>query len=148
MDEGFENLDQMLDALSLMAKNVQRRHVFGATMAAAKVVEEKAKVKAMRFDRPATPNRPDVKVYDYITTRKGRYPPSGYDAVYRVGVRGGASGKLRVPPTYWRYVEFGTEYAMARPFMRPAAAESATEAFNTFAKSLWARLDKELGVKS
>lgn len=96
------------------------------------VVRKAAKANAMALDDPLTGNK--------IAANIAQRPDSKYqrrtgDVKIRVGVLGGARnyeayGELRTGKSakenpggdtfYWRFLEFGTELARARPFMRPA----------------------------
>lgn len=59
----------------------------------------------------------------------------------KVGIKGGAK-KNDTTPFYFRFVELGTKYAPARPFMRPALENNAEQILSTVADELKKTLDK------
>lgn len=64
----------------------------------------------------------------------------------RVGLAAGGAGKGKVgPEVYWRFVEFGTRYAPARPFMRPAADAEADD-YVARIRAIGPRLERDLAT--
>ena len=72
----------------------------------------------------------------------------------RAGVMGGVPARARREELrkglpggdtfYWRFVEFGTKYVAARPFMRPAFDQNTQTATDATAVELSAGLDRLL----
>jgi HK97 gp10 family phage protein len=142
---GFESLYAKLKLLKNDAKYKGGR---SSLRKAAKVVEKKAKSNAARLDDPETA----ANIEANITTRFGsKYAKATGNAMFRVGVLGGAGGnrkaayfdKLAGKDTrHWRMLEFGREGQSAQPFMRPALQDSVSEATNTFAKEFEKTIDR------
>lgn len=136
----LEGLDGVLKNMRNLEEKVQRKHVWGATMAGAKVIERAAKSNAQGINDPSTPS----SIAPFIKSRRaGKMAKKAGGAAYRVGVVGGAKGNLRNPPQYWRHVEFGTEDTRAQPFLRPAM-NKASEVYSAIANSLSERIKKEI----
>jgi HK97 gp10 family phage protein len=77
-----------------------------------------------------------AKQYNNMHTRKG-------------GRRGSyATGGSYLNPGgdtfYWRFLEFGTSRFAAKPFMRPALAQSISEATNTFITEYEKAIDRAI----
>ncbi|MDF5883754.1 HK97-gp10 family putative phage morphogenesis protein [Pseudomonas aeruginosa] len=73
--------------------------------------------------------------------------------VMKVGVRGGAgrnqyskdaSGNPGGDTRHWRYLEFGTKYSPAKPFMRPALSQNIEPVTEKFISELDGEIDKAL----
>jgi len=65
----------------------------------------------------------------------------GSEVTAKVGIRGGAR-KNNKTPYYFRFVELGTKYAPAKPFLRPALENNAEKIIETVADELRKALDK------
>ncbi|HEY0290691.1 MAG TPA: HK97-gp10 family putative phage morphogenesis protein [Pseudomonas sp.] len=77
-----------------------------------------------------------AKEYNNIHTRKG-----GRRGTYAVG---GDAGNPGGDTFYWRFVEFGTSKVAARPFMRPALADSISEATAVFISEYEKAIDRAI----
>lgn len=108
-----------------------------AVRKAAEVIAEQARANALAIDDPLTPEAIHLNVQARWNGRKFR---ATGDLAFRIGIMGGAGGnktasELSVNPggdtRHWRYVEFGTQDAQAKPFFRRAINESANLATRT-----------------
>lgn len=135
------------------AKRISRK----SARKAMAIVRDAARQKAKSFDDPSTNN----KIWKQIVVQSGK-SRNRDEIVMRVGVKGGA----RVPYTnnaqnrrlgragktykteghhfYWRFLEFGTAYIPAVPFMRPAFNQNYQAVEVEFSKVFMAELNKEL----
>lgn len=125
----------------------------------------RAGTKAMRIVRDAARNSAPVRSgklrKEIVTRNNARRGRQIGGAVIQVGVRGGAkqyqdnSRNRRMQRVgqsyegggnvfYWRFLEFGTKYIRARPFMRPALANNVTAVTDTFANELEREIQKAL----
>lgn len=143
MKYDIKGMDGLLAELAKLPDAVQKKHVWGAALAGAAIIRKKAVANAKAIDKPARDGQVDSKIYPAIKYHRAKRADPGAGK-YRVGVEGGAAGNTRVPPTYWRHVEFGTEDTPARPFLRPALENSVAEVSQRVADSLWARIKKEV----
>ncbi|ALZ86830.1 hypothetical protein APT59_09955 [Pseudomonas oryzihabitans] len=107
-----------------------------------KIVRDEAVDRANQQDDPETP----MNIADFIVIREGTIKGRREGGiVMRVGVMGGARYDKKSPnPTYWRFVELGTERSRARPFMRPALDNNVPDVIQTFIDVLDDELNKEL----
>lgn len=151
LDELQEKLKKLGDVK--VTKRISRK----AARKAMAIVRDAARQKAKSFDDPSTNN----KIWKQIVVQSGK-SRNRDEVVMRVGVKGGA----RVPYTnnaqnrrlgragktykteghhfYWRFLEFGTAYIPAVPFMRPAFNQNYQAVEVEFAQVFMAELDKEL----
>lgn len=135
---GLQDLGRRMKALSVDMQNKVTR---AATAAGAGVVRKAARAKAPRD----TGNLAAALVMK-------RVRQSSLTQEYVVAVRKGktrdvkaakkGAGKLGQDAYYGGFVEFGTVKMPARPFLRPALAESVEPATEAIKKRLKARLDK------
>ena len=148
----MDGLDKVLKNMRELSTGVQRRAARKAARSGAAIVRNRAREIVKQHDDPDTPNA----IWKNIVVRSGRTRVKG-DVKVRVGVLGGArdmskhgevkgSGKGNPggDTFYWRFLEFGTEKMPARPFMRPAAAEGAQEAYAAVAQTLGTEINKEI----
>ncbi|WP_158891883.1 MULTISPECIES: HK97-gp10 family putative phage morphogenesis protein [unclassified Pseudomonas] len=135
-------VDDAIDRLSKLPEKIQKRSVRRAAREAMKIVRDEAIERANIQDRPDTP----MNIADFIVIREGTIKGRRAGGiVMRVGVMGGARYDKNSPnPTYWRFVEFGTEKAEARPFMRPALDNNVPDVIQTFVDVLNDELNKEM----
>ncbi|MEB5475533.1 HK97-gp10 family putative phage morphogenesis protein [Acinetobacter pollinis] len=147
--EGLEEVTQKLRRLGdkRKAKNITRK----AARRAMNVVRDAARENARAIDDPET----KARIYKNIVTQSGR-TYGGYDVVMRVGVRGGASsnqysedisGLSGGDTRHWRYIEFGTKYTPAVPFMRPALFNNMEKVLETFTREFNSELSQLLGER-
>lgn len=151
MADGVEfsilGLDSLLGKLSEVSVDVRHKGGRAALRKAAQVVVQKAKAGAERIDDKATGR----SISDNIALRwNGRLFKRTGDLGFRIGVLHGAvlkdGGDLssNAPTPHWRLIEFGTEKMPAAPFMRPALADSISEATNTFVTEYEKAIDRAI----
>ncbi|MBF7685975.1 HK97 gp10 family phage protein [Acinetobacter sp. B10A] len=147
--DGLDEVSRKLKMLSdqKKAKSLTRK----AARRAMNVVRDAARENARAIDDPET----RARIFKNIVTQSGR-SYGGYDVVMRVGVRGGASsnqhsvdisGLSGGDTRHWRYIEFGTEYIPAVPFMRPALFNNMQKVLDTFAIEFNTELSKVLSER-
>lgn len=136
--------------LKKVAHDVRYKGGRFALRKAAQVVRDDAKARAKRLDDPKTPA--DISA-NIVERWSGRQFKRTGDLMFRVGVMGGAGGNK---PTeefaglpgkdtrHWRHIEFGTERAAAKPFMRPALKENIGKATDTFMTEYSKALDRAI----
>ncbi len=131
-----------LDAVMLRIRSLQAKAQKSITRKAARkamnIVRDEARSNAKLIDDPATAE----KIFKNIVTEEsGKQGQKLGGIVMRVGVKGGASNNQHSKDkkkfsggdtTYWRYIEFGTSYTPAVPFMRPALAKNISKVSKTF----------------
>jgi HK97 gp10 family phage protein len=160
--EGIDSLVSKLEAISYDAKRKGGR---AALRKAASLISAKVAESAERVDDSKTAE----DISKNITIRwNGRLFKASGDLGFRVGVLGGARQygntkenvrKGRAGKTYetlgskdnpggdtwyWRFVEFGTSRVAARPFMRPALAQSISEATAVFISEYEKAIDRAI----
>lgn len=140
-------LDSLLGKLDSVGYDVRRKGGRAALRKAAQVVMQKAKEGAERIDDKATGR----SISDNIALRwNGKLFKQAGDLGFRIGVLHGAvlkdGGDLspNSPTPHWRLIEFGTESMVAVPFMRPALANSISEATNTFVTEYEKAIDRAI----
>lgn len=138
----LRGVDDAIERLTQLPEKVQRSSVRRAARAAMKIVRDEAIDRANQQDDPETP----MNIADFIVTREGTIKGRREGGiVMRVGIIGGARYDKRSPyPTYWKFVEFGTEHSRAKPFMRPALDNNVPDVIQTFVDVLNDELNKEL----
>lgn len=145
-------LDSLLGKLEAVKYETKRKGGRAALRRAAQVIRATAQANAKRIDDPETA----ADISQNISLRwNGRVFKRTGDLAFRVGVLGGA----RIPKSkpkgsdpggpggdtrYWAFVEFGTEDAMAQPFMRPALEQSVDQVTNTFVTEYEKALDRAI----
>lgn len=169
MADGLEfkmtGLEGLLGKLESVTYDVKRKGGRAALRKAAEVIRAKVAEGAQRVDDSATPE--EISKNISVRWNSRLFKMSG-DLGFRVGVLGGArqyahtkenvrsgragetykTGGSKENPGgdtwYWRLVEFGTEHVAARPFMRPALANSISEATNTFVTEYEKAIDRAI----
>jgi HK97 gp10 family phage protein len=159
----LKGVDALVSKLEAISYDVKRKGGRAALRKAAAVISQKVKEGAMRVDDSATPE----DISKNITLRwNGRLFKRTGDLGFRIGVLGGAKqynnmhtrkggrrGTYAVGGShdnpggdtfYWRFVEFGTSRVAARPFMRPAMAQSISEATDTFIAEYEKAIDRAI----
>ncbi|MNO76786.1 hypothetical protein D3C76_678680 [compost metagenome] len=140
-------LDSLLGKMDSVSYDVRRKGGRAALRKAAQVVMQKAKEGAERIDDKATGR----SISDNIALRwNGKLFKQTGDLGFRIGVLHGAvlkdGGDLspNSPTPHWRLIEFGTENMAAVPFMRPALADSISEATSTFVTEYEKAIDRAI----
>lgn len=161
----LEGLDSLLGKLDSISYDMKRKGGRAALRKAASLISEKVKEGALRVDDSKTTE----EISKNIGVRwNGRLFRRSGELGFRVGVLGGArqygntkenvrsgkagktyktSGSKDNPggdTWYWRLVEFGTSRVAARPFMRPALADSISEATATFISEYERAIDRAI----
>lgn len=147
VDFSITGLDSLLGKLDSLSYDVRRKGGRAALRKAAQVVAQKAKEGAERIDDKETGR----SIADNIALRwNGKLFKQTGDLGFRIGVLHGAvlknGGDLspNSPTPHWRLIEFGTEKMAAVPFMRPALANSISEATNIFVSEYEKAIDRAI----
>lgn len=147
VDFSITGLDSLLGKLDSLSYDVRRKGGRAALRKAAQVVVQKAKEGAERIDDKETGR----SIADNIALRwNGKLFKQTGDLGFRIGVLHGAvlknGGDLspNSPTPHWRLIEFGAEKMAAVPFMRPALANSISEATNTFVSEYEKAIDRAI----
>lgn len=151
IDIKVEGLKALQEALNNLPKELQKGPLKSAVSAGAKVVAEEAKRraplgetgnlrKAIYRYRSRSQSR-DGKETFLVAVRKGKakYADTARNRrLRRVGKTYQTAGEA----FYWRFLEFGTKYIAARPFLRPAFESKKNEALDTIKKKLADAIEK------
>lgn len=114
----IEGLDKLHKALMELPKELHRGPLRSAVSAAAKVVQDQAKVNIR--NSPSIETGALLKAVYRTRSRSGSSP---VQEMQIVGVRSGRRKSDRskgIGAPYWWHVEYGTSHMSAEPFMRPA----------------------------
>lgn len=138
----FKELEAILKELP---EKIRNKELTVAVRAGANHIKKIAVRNAKKIDDPKTPQ----KIWKQITVRKGR-SRSRNILNYRIGVKGGAKmpekgidwRKDETNVWYFRYVEFGTKRAKAKPFLQPAIKEAEAQVLDIVSKKLADRIQK------
>lgn len=116
-------LDEIKKRLKLVSDDITNKGGRSALRSAANVIRKEARLRAEQLDDPNTPN----KIADNIVVRWDRKQSrKTSNPTFQVGVLRGAkaSDNKKIgkggDTFYWRFLEFGTEKMVPKPFMRPA----------------------------
>lgn len=139
----IRGIDGLSKRLKGMSGNALRDASRPAVRKAMNVVKDDAIRRAMRLDRPNTPN----SIYKNIALRTN-WRSKSKTMVAKVGVLGGA--KENHAPTdapggdtfYWRFVEFGTSRSRARPFLRPALDQNQADVLQTVIEAMIQQINR------
>ncbi|WP_312288796.1 HK97-gp10 family putative phage morphogenesis protein [Stutzerimonas nitrititolerans] len=159
---GLEDVLARIDSLKI---DVRMKGGRFALRKAAQVIQRQAIENAKRLDDPATPESIEKNVA--VRWSGKRFRQNG-DLMFRVGILGGArqyantkenvragrAGKSYATlgdksnpggdTWYWRFLEFGSEHAPARPFLRPAAQQAAGAAVDEFVAQYSRAIDRAI----
>ena len=149
----IEGLDKVLGKLEAASATVRRKAGRTALRKAGNIIVKAARLKVSQHDDPDT--QQDIAKNVLIQWNNRRFKATG-DLAFRIGVRGGAKNKAgsdsfkvggnRNNPGgdtwYWRFLEFGTKVAIAKPFLRPAMSENIQAVTDTFTTALGAAIDR------
>lgn len=148
----IKGLKELQKALEQLPKEIQARPLRSAVSAGAKVIMDEAIARAPEGD---TGNLKD-SIYRY---RSRKQSATGKET-FLVGVRKGKGtygdtrrnrrlgivGKKYITQGkafYWRFIEFGTRFIQAKPFMRPAYESKKLEAAETIKERLKKAIDTQ-----
>ncbi|BDO02221.1 HK97-gp10 family putative phage morphogenesis protein [Klebsiella quasipneumoniae] len=157
---GLDSVLGKLDAVSQVTRDKSGR---AALRKAANVIRDRARNNAARVDDPLTKEAIYKNIVVSFSSKAFRRTG---DPTFRVGVMGGArqyantkanvrkvirdrarnnAARVDDPLTdtwYWRFLEFGTEHAAAKPVLRPAINGVDTDVINIFAAELEKSIDR------
>lgn len=156
---GLESLLGKMEAVSEVTRNKAGR---SALRKAANIIRDRARSNAARVDDPLTKEAIYKNIVASFSSKQFRRTG---DLAFRVGVMGGASQyantkanvrKGRAGKTfrtlgdksnlaairYWRFLEFGTEHAAAKPVLRPAMNGVDTAVISVFAEEMEKAIDR------
>lgn len=156
----WEGLEEAKAKMRGLVPALQRNGFRQAGTAAMRPVRDAARAGAARLDDPATAANISKNIITRNGSRKDERKYGGDVVVTKVGVAGGAKSykdsranqrKGRVGQSYavddpatfhWRFLELGTRFIAARPFMLPALESNADQVITTYAASLSPAIDK------
>ena len=139
--KGLKELDEFLKRLP---EQIQRKALMQATAAGARVLRDSARGRVPVRANPPSP----IKVSKGAT--KGRMPGFLRASIGTWRIKKGASGTVtygvgsRGYAFYGKFLEFGTKYITARPFLRPALDSSYLWAIEAVASVLKQKIEKEI----
>lgn len=154
MADSITGLSELLSAMKHLDARTQKKIAPKMVSAAARIVRTEAKAIASSKGLRKTGD-----MIRNIALKRERNAPSG-TTQYNVGVRHGRSagkkvikyvekskrGKIvlrrRNDPFYYRFLEFGTKYIRANPFLRPALENKRNEAIRAMETALEKELQK------
>lgn len=134
--QGLKELERKMIALGpRLARNALR----SSLNAGAQVIKKEAQAR-----EPELTGK--LKKATYVArSRRGSGPDTdnlGFKETYIVGVRSGRKEmKKGRDAYYWRWLEFGTKFMSARPFLRPAFELKKYEALERIKEKLFQRLE-------
>lgn len=169
MADGFDfelkGADAVLGKLKSVSSDVRKKGGRFALRKAAKLLALEVQSNALRLDDPKTSN----SISKNVAIRwSGQYFKAKGDLKFRVGILGGSAnyandrwnrrkkraGKQYVTDGsksnpggdtfYWRFLEYGTERASAKPLMRSAAHAKAGAAADEFVRQYGRALDRAI----
>lgn len=135
--EGLRELDQELRALGpRLARGGLRSAVNAGAQVIKKAAQSLAPVRTGRLSRKA------------IYVRRAKELSSSFSQSYVVAVRTGRKqAKKDRDAYYWWFLEFGTRFVAAMPFMRPAFEGKKNEAFSAIRGKLANWIARNAGNK-
>jgi HK97 gp10 family phage protein len=130
-----DGLKELADKLRAMGPDLSRVALRAGVRDAAKLVRDDAKLR----------NPDDTKLTEEnIYIQHIGNQSSDTQQTFFVGVRSRrgrySKGKKKPLPFYWRYIEFGTSKAAARPFMRPAFEQNIRASIDAIAAQISKRI--------
>ena len=157
---GIESLLGKMDAVSEVTRNKAGRF---ALRKAANIIRDRARSNASRVDDPLTKEAIHKNIVASFSSKQFRRTG---DLAFRVGVMGGArqyantkanvrkgragrtyktagdKGNPGGDTWYWRFLEFGTEHAAAKPVLRPAMNGVDNAVISIFAEEMEKAIDR------
>lgn len=144
-DVKIEGLDEIKQKLKGISNDMQYKGGRFALRKAANLIRDDIKQNAQRIDNPDTAN--DISKNIAVRWSSKSFKQNG-DLTFRIGVLGGAKkgGKIHAggDTFYWRFLEFGTEFIKAQPFIRPAAETASRKVVNEFVNQYNKALDRAI----
>lgn len=154
----LKGLDEVSARLKSLSNDVKYKGGRFAMRKAAQLVARAAADNALKLDDADSPqqiarNIVNGNKYPGLRFSTRRFKANG-DIMFRVGVAGGAGGRHTEEEVaaanpggdtrHWRMLEFGTEKAAAKPFMRRALTENIDAAISEFAKHFGPAIDRAI----
>ena len=152
----IQGLDSLLGKLENLKYETKKKGGRYALRKAAQLVRDAARENAKRIDDPTSPEKISANIVERWNSRLNRRTG---DLGFRIGVLGGArdysaygeitTGKKATTNPggdtfYWRFVEFGTQFVPARPFIRPALESNIGAATDEFVKQYERVIDRAI----
>lgn len=145
----IEGLDALSEKLKAVSGTVKQKRGRAALRKAGMIIVKAAAAKVEQEDDPETQRSIARNVA--IQWNNKRYRATG-DLAFRIGVRGGAvipKGKavpdgVKAATPHWRFIEFGTKVAIAKPFLRPAMSDNIDAVTRAFVTGLEALIDRAI----
>jgi HK97 gp10 family phage protein len=147
----IEGLQQLSQTLMKLPARLEKNVILGALRAAGQVIRREAMARVPVLQKP-DPRRRAGTVRKNITVRRARGRLAVYVGVASISKKanaafkaGGGQKGANNPddPYYWTWIEFGTKFQPARPFLRPAFEAKKYEALRKFDEYMKKRLVKE-----
>lgn len=159
---GLESLLGKMEAVSEVTRNKAGRF---ALRKAANIIRDRARSNASRVDDPLTKEAIHKNIVASFSSKQFRRTG---DLAFRVGVMGGArqyantkanvrkgragrtyktagdKGNPGGDTWYWRFLEFGTEHASAKPVLRPAMNGVDNAVISVFAEEMEKAIDRAI----
>lgn len=159
---GLESLLGKMEAVSEVTRNKAGRF---ALRKAANIIRDRARSNASRVDDPLTKEAIHKNIVSSFSSKQFRRTG---DLAFRVGVMGGArqyantkanvrkgragrtyktagdKGNPGGDTWYWRFLEFGTEHASAKPVLRPAMNGVDNAVISVFAEEMEKAIDRAI----
>lgn len=160
--DGFDELRNKFEQVKGISKGNEARN---ALRRAANILRDQARANVKKYDDAKTPE--DI-AKNIVATFASRTSKRTGNIAFRVGVMGGAKNyaetrenvrKGRVGAEYktlgdksnpggdtwyWRFLEFGTKKAGAKPFMRPIVGQVGDKSFDEFFNQFDKALDRSI----
>lgn len=146
--QGLDELDRKLGELS---NKMAGKALYGALSYALTPVVKDAKARAKKAKEPHTVTYPNGKTIDVkpgllrTAIKKRRVPKSEMKGEFADGAAMGVyigTGRGKVYPRYWYFIEYGTSKQPATPFIRPAFDNNIDNMLNAFSQKLAENIDK------
>ena len=137
--KGWDQIERRMKALP---QRVAKRELTSAVRAGANIIGKEARRRA--------PKGETGKLRRNVYWFKVRARNTRYAVTYGIGVRSQGSyvGKVASygpkDAYYWHFLEFGTRYQKAQPFLRPAFMTRRLKAVVTLRRRLWQGIEKQL----
>lgn len=135
--KGFKEL---ADKLRALPRDIAENALKGAVASAANVIRKEARLKVPQGET-GTLRR---SIYAAFAKEDSTYTKKKYVVGWRKGKRFRAVGKNKanLDGYYGLFVEFGTRFVRARPFIRPAMEHKKDAALEAIRKVVAARIDR------
>lgn len=129
MSVSMTGWDEAIDKLKGMSPQLQKKCLRPAARTAMNIVRDEA-----RRNVPVDSGLTKRNIITTVSTKRDFVSA-------RVGVRGGGK-KQSNNPFYWRFIELGTQYIEAKPFLQPALTKNIQAVTNKMAEAISLELSK------